>query len=456
MLKASTSHHIASLCDYVAHARQASLPEAVAEKAKHHVLDTFAALVTGVDLPVGRIAIAYCRAQGGAPTASVAGTDFLTSTVNAALANGMIAHADETDDSHPAAIGHPGCVVVPAALAAAEQVGASGADLLRAVVLGYDLYARVNLALGPREIYDRGHGPYSIGGAWGAAAAAGLLLDIPRDRLPYLFSNVAQQTSGIATWMRDADHIEKAFHFGGMPARNGVSAATMVAAGFTGLDDVLNGRGNFMDAFSTQPDRDVLIDGLGTRFEITLTNIKKWCVGSPIQAVLDSLEWLMKNEGVTGDQVEEVRVHMPPGVIDVVIDRGMSDISCPFCVALMLVDGRFTFKDSHDPQRMRDPAVLAMKEKVSLVPSETLRNAKPIRQAIVEVHLLDGRRLSHRTYAVKGVYEDPLDRPEVAAKAEDLMAPVLGAGPCRAMIERVFALDRVPDVRDFRSFLQRT
>ena len=456
MLKTSTSHHIDSLCDYVAAARQAALPDAVSEKTKHHILDTFAALVTGADLPVGQIAIAYCRDQGGRPLASVAGADFLTSTVNAAMTNGMIAHADETDDSHPAAIGHPGCVVIPAALAAAEQVGASGADFLRAVVLGYDLYARVNLALGPREIYDRGHGPYSIGGAWGAAAAAALLLGLPRDRLPHLFSNVAQQTSGIATWMRDADHIEKAFHFGGMPARNGVSAATMVAQGFTGLDDVLNGRGNFMDAFSSRPDRDILVDGLGSRFEIMLTNIKKWCVGSPIQAALDSLEHLMKYQGVTGEAVSKVVVKLPPGVVDVVIDRGMSDISCPFCVALMLVDGKFTFKDSHDPKRMRDPAVLSMKERITLLPSEELRHAKPIRQAIVEVTTADGRQLSHRTYAVKGVYEDPLDRPGIVAKSEDLMVPLIGQERCSAMIDRVFNIEQVPDLRAFRQFLQRT
>ena len=451
----SSTHHVGALCDYVASVREAALPDAVAEKAKHHILDTFAALITGVDLPTGRIAISYCREQGGRPEAAVAGSDVLTSAVNAALANGMIAHADETDDSHPAAIGHPGCVVVPAALAVAERTGASGGDFLRAVVLGYDLYARVNLALGAREIYDRGHGPYSIGGTWGAAAAAGVLLGIARGRLPYLFSNAAQQTSGIATWMRGDDHIEKAFHFGGMPARNGVSAATMVAHGFTGLRDVLNGRGNFMDAFSTRPNRDVLVDGLGSRFEIMLTNIKKWCVGSPIQAVLDSLECLMKSEGVTGGEVRRVLVHLPPGVIDVVADRGMSDISCPFCVALMLVDGRFTFKDSHDPDRMKDPAVVAMKEKVTLVPSEELRDAKPIRQAIVEVQLADGRRVSHRTRAVKGVYEDPLDRPGIVAKAEDLMAPLLGTARCSTLIDRVFALERVSDLREFRSFLQR-
>jgi 2-methylcitrate dehydratase PrpD len=229
----------------------------------------------------------------------------------------------------------------------------------------------------------------------------------------------------------------------------------MVAHGFTGLEDVLNGRGNFMDAFSTRPDRDLLIDGLGSRFEIMLTNIKKWCVGSPIQAVLDSLEHLLTKQRVSHEQVRKVVVHLPPGAIHVVADRGMSDINCPFCVALMLVDGRFTFHDSHDAGRMRDPAVLAMKERVSLVASEELRDATPIRQAIVEIHLEDGQQVSHRTRAVMGVHENPLDRPGIVAKAEDLVAPVLGNDRCRDLIDQVFRLERVADVRAFRSFLQR-
>src|SRR5690606_1873361 len=130
---------------------------------------------------------------------------------DAAMINGIIAHADETDDSHPAAIGHPGCAIVPAALAAAEHNSRSGADFLKAVVLGYDYYARMNLALGPDHIYARGHGPYSIGGSWGAAAAAVALYGIDAERMRYVVSTVAQQTSGIATWMRDVDHMEKAF-----------------------------------------------------------------------------------------------------------------------------------------------------------------------------------------------------------------------------------------------------
>ena len=442
------------LCDYIHHATERPLPEAVVEKAKHHTLDTFAAMISGADLPVGKLALSYADTQGGAAQASIVGRQGLTNAVLAAQTNAMLAHADETDDSHPASIGHPGCAVVPAALAAAELANAPGTAFLRAVVLGYDMYARTNLALGPRHIYAAGRGPYSIGGAWGAAAAAAALLSIPLDRLPFVISNIAQQTSGIATWMRDTDHVEKAFHFAGMPARNGVSAATMIAHGFTGVDDALSGPGNFLEAFSDQVDPDRLTDGLGTRFEIIETNIKKWCVGSPIQSVLDSLEALMAQETIRPDTVHHVHVHLPPDMIHVVKDRGMGDINCPFCVALMIVDGAFTFSASHDENRTRDPAVIAMKERVTLHPSEILKDARPIRQAIVEIELTDGRLASHRTHVVRGAFENPMTRPEVVRKAHELIAPGLGQSMTRNFIDAVLDIDAISDIRDLRRFLQ--
>lgn len=444
------------LCRHIWEAGERALPERVAEKARHHILDTFAAIISGAGLPVGRLALSYARSQGGSAQASIVGLPVPANAVLAAQTNAMLAHADETDDSHPASIGHPGCAVVPAALAAAELAGASGRAFLNAVVLGYDIYARTNLALGARHIYKAGRGPYSIGGAWGAAAAAGTLLRIAPDRLPFLISNIAQQTSGIATWMRDADHIEKAFHFGGMPARNGVSAATMVAHGFTGVDDALSGPGNFLDAFSDEADPDRLVEGLGTRFEIMETNIKKWCVGSPIQSVLDALEALMAQETVRPQTVRHVHVHLPPDMIHVVRDRGMGDISCPFCVALMIVDGAFTFDASHDARRTRDPAVMQMKRRVTLHPSEVLREAVPIRQAIVEIELDDGRTVSHRTRVVRGAFENPMTRSEVVRKATELIAPMLGAAATRDLIGTVLDIENVGDMRELRPLLQTT
>ena len=163
------------LSHYIAGALRKPLPKEVTEMGKHHLLDTMAAMVSGSRLLPGRKAIAYVRNLGGVNQASVIGTRILTSTVNAALANGMMAHADETDDSHVPSLSHPGCGVVPAALAMGEYERRNGKALLRAVVLGYDICARSNFALGPQQLREAGHSSHSFGPLFGAAAAAGAL-----------------------------------------------------------------------------------------------------------------------------------------------------------------------------------------------------------------------------------------------------------------------------------------
>jgi 2-methylcitrate dehydratase PrpD len=230
------------LRDYVATALAPPLPAEVAEKAKCHLLDTLAAMVSGSRLPPGRRAIAYVRSQGGRRQATIAGTRLLTTAVHAALANGMSAHADESDDSHDRGCFHPGCAVVPAALATAELADRDGASLLRALALGYDIGARFVMALGLGRAYARPHSTHSLGGRFGATAAAGALLGLEARRVRFQLSYTVQQASGLAYWMRDPDHIEKAFDFGGMPAQGGVATATMVAAGFTGLPCAAGGR----------------------------------------------------------------------------------------------------------------------------------------------------------------------------------------------------------------------
>lgn len=449
-----TSRAMRELCTYIAGARGNKLPARVVEKAKHHLMDTLAAMMTGSRLKVGKIAIGYVRGQGGKKEAQVAGTAIMTSAVNAALANGLLAHADETDDSHQPGASHPGCVVVPAALAMAEKHGRSGTDLLRAVVLGYDVLVRVNKALGARALTTRGHGPYSIGGAWGAAAAAGSLAGFDETQTRHLLSNIAQQTSGIATWMFDAEHTEKAFHFGGMPARNGVSAATLIESGFTGVPDVLSGPRNFLFAYCDKPKPRELYRDLGQDFEIMHANIKKWSVGSPIQAALDSTQALMRKHKITAKDVAAVFVHLPGGSTETVADRTMPDINAPHCTALMLVDGNLTFKSSHDYGRLEDPAILAMKRRITMVPSKMLGRAKPARQAIVEIHTVDGRKVRHRTYKVRGTQDDPMTRKDVTAKAEDLLIDLMGTRRARQLIQRIWSVDKLRNVTTLRPLLQ--
>jgi 2-methylcitrate dehydratase PrpD len=139
------------LCKYMADAKSRTLPPDVAEKAKQHLLDTFAAMVSGTELPPAKVALNFARFNEGEKTATVVGSDLLCGPANAAFVNGMLAHADETDDSHSPSHSHPGCAVVPAALATGELFGIDGEHFLHAITLGYDIGTRVSMTLGGLE-----------------------------------------------------------------------------------------------------------------------------------------------------------------------------------------------------------------------------------------------------------------------------------------------------------------
>src|SRR5437016_1253605 len=196
----------------------------------------------------------------------------------------MLAHSDETDDTHPPSQSHPGCSVVPAALAAGEQFGTDGTRFLRAVTLGYDIGPRVTATLGKLQYMVESHrSTHSISGIFGSAAAAGCAASLNAQQMRWLLSYTAQQASGLASWQRDTDHIEKAFDFGGMPARGGVTSALLVQGGGTAVDDILSGADNFFQAFLPKNNAGMVVEKLGERYEVTRTSFKKWTVGSPIQ-----------------------------------------------------------------------------------------------------------------------------------------------------------------------------
>jgi len=443
-----------ALSDYIAGAPQRALPADVVAKTKLHLLDTLAAMLSGSRLKPGALAARYVERLGGRPESSVAGTGIVTSAVNAALANAMMAHADETDDSHLAGLFHPGCGIVPAALAVAEQAGRGGEDLIRAIATGYDVGARIAPALGSRRSDTGSHSTHSLATLFGAAATAAALLRLDAGHVRYALSYAVQQASGVAYWARDHEHVEKAFDFGGMGARNGVAAATMVAAGFTAVDDPFSGTHNLFTALAATAAPEELVAGLGSRFEITRASIKKWCVGSPIQAALDALALLIAAHRLRADDVRRVIVDMPDDRLPIVDNRTIPDICLQHLLALTLLDGTLTFASAHDHARMADPAVLAVRSRITAVPSTELTAAVPARQAIVAIETMDGRALRHRTIAVRGTPENPMDAGEVEAKARDLMAPVIGAERAERLIAAVAGLEQVRDARDLRPLLQ--
>jgi 2-methylcitrate dehydratase PrpD len=442
------------LSAYMADALARPLPQAVIEKARQHILDTVAAMISGAQLHPGRLAIAYVGRLGGAPRSSVVGTGLLTAPIHAALANGMLAHADETDDSHAPSRTHPGCAVIPAALALGESENASGERLLRAVVLGYDVATRLSYALGPDAFAAASRSTHSVGGTFGAGAAAGALVGLDHRGARHLLSFCAQQASGVGCNVRDSEHVEKAFDFGGMPARNGATAATMVAAGFTGVDDVFSGERNFLEAYGPRPDPERLTEQLGQTFEIMGTNIKKWSVGSPAQAALDALALLIEAERIRPDEIESIDVHLPSRSARTVDNSPMPDVNVQHLMAMLLIDGTLSFEAIHDEMRMQDPAILALRREITLVPSEELTHAIPRRQAIVAIRTRDGRSVSRRTVAVRGTADNPMTPAEVEAKAYELIGGVLGARRAQALVHAMRNIEAVPDVAALRRLWQ--
>ena len=196
LLAQAVSPAMTTLSSYMAAAKDRAVPAEVAEKAKHHILDTFAAMISGSELPPGKAALALARAQAGKPVATVIGSRVVTGPMDAALVNGVMAHSDETDDSHGPSQSHPGASVVPAALAVGEDVGATGEHYLRAVTLGYDVGTRLTMALDAIAFRnDTGRSTHSFAGNFGSAAAAGCMAA----RIVFSINEVSTAAAGFLT-----------------------------------------------------------------------------------------------------------------------------------------------------------------------------------------------------------------------------------------------------------------
>src|SRR3984893_17873292 len=319
---------MAILSTYMSEAGSRPLPPEITEKTKQHILDTISAMVAAPSRPPGKVALKFARSYGGEKVASVVASDIVCGPIEAALTNGMLAQSDETDDSHAPSHSHPGCAVVPAAMATGELYGIDGVCFLRAVPLGYDIGPRVTMTLGglPWQI-ETHRSTHSIASNFGAASAAGCASNLSAQQMRYLLDYTAQEFAGVAAWPRDTQHIEKALVFGGMAARNGGSIAILIKNGATGADDIFSGADNFFLGLAPKADPGKLIDKLGERYEVTRTNIKEWTVGCPLQARFEALQAIMKDASAEENDVRQVTVRVATSEAKTVNNRGIPDIS---------------------------------------------------------------------------------------------------------------------------------
>jgi 2-methylcitrate dehydratase PrpD len=430
-----------NLATFLADTVDRTVSDTVIEKTKHHIVDTFAAMISGAKLDVGVRALAAVTAFEGRPEASVIGRREHLPAYAAAMINAMLAHADETDDSHEMAKFHPGCSIVPTALAIAQRDRRSGLEIIRSVAAGYDVGARVLEAIGPMDMHRSGHSTHACGSLFGAGATAGVLMRFDEVRAQRLISYLVHELSGLVCWLEDRDHVQKAYVFGGMSAKNAVMAAMLAGCGWTGVEDAIVGDNRLFAVYGRGSGRG-LDAGFSLGEEILRSNIKKWCVGSPIQAALDSLETLSIEAPVDLQGIDRITIELPSFEAPVVDNRDMPNINLQHLAAVFLIEGQLSFEAAHDPDRFRSRQVKALRDKIALVASQTLQEEGG-RQAIVRMLDTSGNVREHRTRHVRGTWGNPMPRCEVDAKARALVGPVLGTEQASRFLASLWRLEEL-------------
>ncbi|MEJ8851531.1 MmgE/PrpD family protein [Variovorax rhizosphaerae] len=427
---------------YAADFQSKPLPAEVIHHAKRAVIDWYASLFPGLDAaPVRQLeeTVADDLDHGRAFLAR----GRLATARAAALMNGTAAHAAEVDDSFRDAMYHPGAATIAAALAAGQDVGASGMQFLRGVVLGYEVSTRIGVVMG-RPHYKFWHSTGTVG-SFGAAAAAGGLMALDEAAFAHALATAATFTAGLQQAFR-MDSMSKPLH-AGRAAEAGVLAAQLARRGVTGSLDVLDGEAGLGRAMSNGPDWSQVGATLGQDFHITRLTFKNHIGCGHTFAAIDGALELKERHRIEADDIAHVHVATYRPALDIACytrptTANEARFSLTYVVATALAHGSVRLA-AYEPTRLEDPVTRSLMERISVAVDPDLDAAFPgQRAARVVIELRDGRRLEHLQPNRKGDPEQALTDRELEGKYMELVSPVIGQERAKALLAKIWALDQ--------------
>lgn len=438
----------AVLAAFLAKTPAGELPDRLFDLACRCVVDTIGVVRFGAVQPWSQLAAAQGRRtlgpvpNPGRGPCTVIGHDWKATPPVAAFVNGAAGHAFELDDVHDETIMHPGTVVIPAALAVAEETGATGERFLHAVIMGYEAAARAGLAVNPKRHMLRGFHPTGTMGVFGSAAAAGVLLGLDADALRDALGIAASSAGGIMEFSRSGGMVKR-LH-GGRAAESGVQAAYLARDGFEGPASGLDGRFGFCNTFSDDPHPDMLVRDLGARFMIDEITVKPYACCSDVHPIVDALLAIRLQPGLDIDDIRAIEIEAPTKVAEQNALDGTTSImaaqySARFNAAAAL---RCDIQDPrlYTEEALRDPRLRALHDKVEI------RSAA---EFDVDYAWKIGARVAVRTgtgvfeetvCGARGSIHDPLSGTEVEDKFRNLCRPLYGERRCGEVIEEVRTL----------------
>ncbi len=452
--QSSLSERIAQWCSALDYQ---NLPIEVTDRTKYLLLDYLGCALRGVLSDSTRPVHGLIRNNedpGG--TVAVAGTDLRCEASIAALAMGMAAHSLELDDVVNSASLHPGVAVMSAALAIGYEQQCSGAELLTAIVAGYEVTVRLGIAVNPGAHYARGFHPTGTCGTFGCGVTAARLLNLEQDALRNAIGIAGSQAAGSMEFLSDGSYTKR-FH-PGWAAHSGIIAAQLAQHGLTGPASIIEGKFGFLRSYSSRPDSDAVLRDWANPYQIMRTSIKPHACCRYKQGAIDCILELIQRYNLQPQAIEQVNIAIleagfalvaepqkqkinPESVVD-------AQFSMPFGAALAILRKDASL-DRYCEQELAATDIKEMMEKVNCIRDASIEKQFPDKwPARVEIITRDGQHLSHALEYPKGDPENPLSWAEIIDKFKTLATPVFADERCDELIDLVRNIEQQKNIRE--------
>ena len=436
------------LADFVGNLRYEQLPSKTVRMARLALLDWLGSAARGGREKPAKLALSVLRAQGGSPQSTLFPSGERTSALNAALGNGIASHIVELDDVHRGSIVHAGAAVIPAALATAEMVHASGRKLIESIVAGYEVAIRIGEAVTPSHYYFW-HNTGTCG-TFGACAAAGKLLGLESNQMVWALGNAGTQASGLWEFLSDGA-MSKHLH-PGKASQNGLLAALLAKEGFTGATAILEGKKGFCRATAAEFNLDRITESLGKApYKIEDNSFKVHSSCRHTHPSVDIVFDIAAHHCIKAEEITGIVVRTYKTALDITDNSNPQSIyqakfSLAFCIALALTKGSCGLEDFSE-QNLWDPQIRELISRVGLELDKDLNSLHPAKwPATVEITTRSGEIFSGRTDFPLGDPENPVDDEVLTAKFRRLCMASIGEQKAEELLGKIMNIEEVEDV----------
>ena len=442
--------------DFIHRTQLDDIPADVQHLGKRAILDTVGVSLAAAKDEAVAILAETLAGREGSPTATVIGRSRRTDSLSAALINGVLAHALDFDDVNDSCMGHPSAPLVPAVLALGEELGASGARVLEAFLIGFELECKLGLAIGNAH-YAKGWHATATTGTMAAAAACAKLLGLDREQIGMALGIAASSSAGMRI---NFGTMTKPFHVG-QAARGGLMAALLASNGFTATADILDHPIDYTRVFADKGEADAsrIVGTLGSPWDIASPGlvVKKYPCCNSTHRTIDATLSLVSEHSPSPSEIENVIISMPPGEdIPLIYSRASTGLegkfSMQYCIASAILDGRVDL-NTFDQTSVDRPEVQRLTGLVKLEYDDTqdpvVVNAGG--HVDVTINMSAGSSVTTRIEQASGTPEYPLSDEELNQKFTSCASRTLNSSQVDQALSQVYALQDMPDIGELMS-----